>query len=65
MVVDISPEGLKEAERILRADEGVIRFHSVRAQTALERFGAKNYKNPYAHIDVPSSLGTKVKTPKA
>jgi ribosomal protein S6 len=63
-VVDVSPEGLKEAERILRADEGVIRFHTVRAETAIERFGAKNYKNPYSHIDLPGSLGMKVKTPK-
>ncbi len=53
---DASPSCLVEAERVLRADDAVIRFHTIKVKTTADRFGARNYKNPYIVHDVKKDL---------
>ncbi len=48
VTMDASPETLRESERVLRSDDGIIRFQAIRIETAVTRFGSRNYRNPYA-----------------
>ena len=53
VIFDASPDCLKETERVLRADEGIIRFQTIKINTATDRFFCKNYRNPYMFNDPP------------
>ena len=44
---DASPYCLSEAERFLRNEEGVLRFHSMKQDSAIERIRSRNWRNPY------------------
>lgn len=44
---DISPKGLKEVERTLRNEEGVIRFFTTKIDSGPQRFNTRTYQNPY------------------
>ena len=44
---DASPHCLAETERLLRGEDGVLRFHSVKQLSAADRVRARNWKNPY------------------
>ncbi len=48
VIVDASPETMKESDRVLRSDDGIIRFQAIKIETAADRFGSKNFRNPYA-----------------
>jgi ribosomal protein S6 len=44
---DASPAALKETERLLRNEESVLKFFTVKLKTAVDRSKATSYKNPY------------------
>ena len=46
---DVSPKGLVEVERMLRNEEGVLRFFSLKVKASTDRLEAKNFKNPYTN----------------
>jgi hypothetical protein len=50
---DASPQALKETERLLRNEEGVLKFFTVKLKTAVDRSKATSYKNPYLHDLLP------------
>jgi len=52
---DASPETLGDIKRLLRDDEGVIRYFTTKQTTNIDRLTATNYKNPYG--DASSSEG--------
>ena len=47
---DASPKCLTEIERLLRNEEGVLRFHFIKRDTTINRINSKTYKNPYLHL---------------
>lgn len=52
---DSSPNALRETERLLRNEEGILRFHTLKKQSVLEKCNAKTYKNPYWPIKSETS----------
>ena len=44
---DASPKTLIEVNRLLKNEDGILRFFTLKKQTSDERVNAKNYKNPY------------------
>jgi ribosomal protein S6 len=45
---DISPKALPEVARFLRTEDGILRFDTLKRETANTRVASKNYKNPFA-----------------
>ncbi len=44
---DASPNCLKEVDRFLRNEEGILRHFPVKLDSAVDRANGKTYKNPY------------------
>jgi hypothetical protein len=44
---DASPSCLETIGRVMRQEEGVIRYFTAKKTSAIERVNGKNYKNPY------------------
>lgn len=44
---DSSPKGLFESERLLRNEEGVLRFFSTKQLTTIDKCNSSSFKNPY------------------
>ena len=48
---DASPQTLREVGRMLKNEEGVLRFHTLRRDTTESRLRAMNWRNPYRFKD--------------
>jgi ribosomal protein S6 len=46
-IFDLNPKALIEIERLLRTDEIILRFHTIRHVVSAEKFDSRSYKNPY------------------
>ena len=44
---DASPKMLIEIERLLRADDGVLRFYTTKAKSNIEKSRGLSFRNPY------------------
>ena len=49
---DVSPKGLADVERFLRNEESILRFFTIKAESAATRFNSRSYKNPYLEVNV-------------
>ena len=47
---DASPKCLSEAERQLKGEEGILRFHTTRVTSAVEKVNSRNFRNPYLQV---------------
>jgi Ribosomal protein S6 len=47
---DASPKVLVETERLLRTEEGILRFFTIRGKTSIERCRGNSYRNPYLSV---------------
>jgi hypothetical protein len=52
---DASPKVLKEVERLLRNEEAILRFFTVKKTTAADRVRGYNYRNPYLKSPTPTT----------
>ena len=57
---DLSPKALIEIDRLLRNDDGVLRWYTTRAKSAFERVDSKCYKNPYITLKNSNIDNTKI-----
>ena len=44
---DASPKALVEVNRFLRTEDGILRFYTLKRETAQKRVDSKNYRNPF------------------
>ena len=61
---DASPACLETIGRVIKQEEGVIRYFTVKLRSATDRVNAKNYKNPYLE-GVKNPTGDKLDWDKA
>ena len=47
---DASPTCLREAERILRNDESVLRFYCVKQVSSIDKCNTRTWKNPFLNV---------------
>lgn len=47
---DASPKTMFEAERVLRNEEGIIRFYTVKTETTIDRANTRNFRNPLWNV---------------
>lgn len=45
--IDISPKGLDGLDRLLKIEDAVIRHHTIRVPSAIDRCDSRRYNNPY------------------
>jgi ribosomal protein S6 len=48
---DASPNSMKELERSLRNEEGIIRFYPLKLKSVFDKCRDTTYRNPYLKID--------------
>ena len=47
---DASPKCLIETERVLKNNEGLLRFFTIKQPSVIDRVNSKSYKNPFGTI---------------